>query len=193
MPSITSANIAAGFHGGDPSVLRATIRLARTHGVAAGAHPAEGVALRHVKAHGALFNMAARDRGLAGALARAVAAFDRSLVLFVPPGSEMIPTARDLGLTVAVEAFADRAYEPDGQLVSRHEDGAVIHDADTVAARAVRMVTEQSIVARDGSVLRIQPDTMCVHSDTPGADRIAARIRSALEAAGVTLKAIGEP
>jgi UPF0271 protein len=155
MPSITSANIAAGFHAGDPSVLRATVRLAKAHGVAIGAHPgfpdragfgrrdmkvaageaedfilyqiaavagiaaAEGARLRHVKAHGALFNMAATDRQLADALARAVAAFDRSLVVFAPATSEMAHAARALGLTVAREAFADRAYEADGRLAPR--------------------------------------------------------------------------
>src|SRR4051812_29179496 len=148
MRSITSANIAAGFHGGDPSVLRATIRLARTHGVAIGAHPgfpdlagfgrrelrvtpaeaedfilyqiaavagvaaAEGAALQHVKAHGALFNMAARDRDLAGALARAVAAYNRFLLVFAPADSEMARAARELDLRVVSEAFADRAYQP---------------------------------------------------------------------------------
>jgi UPF0271 protein len=164
MASITSANIAAGFHAGDPSVLRATVRLAKAHGVAVGAHPgfpdlagfgrrelhvtpreaedfilyqiaavagvaaAEGAPLTHVKAHGALFNMAARDRPLADALARAVAAFDRSLRLFVPPHSEMIDAAAALGLPIAIEVFADRAYEADGRLASREKPGAVIHD-----------------------------------------------------------------
>ncbi len=227
MTSITSANIAAGFHGGDPSVLRATIRLAASHGVAVGAHPglpdlagfgrrelhvtpreaedfilyqiaavagvaaAEGQTIRHVKAHGALFNMAARDTVLAAALARAVAAFDRSLVLFASPGSAMVDAARTLGLPVALEVFADRAYEADGRLASRQKAGAVIHDPHTVVARAVRMVTERAVVSLDGTVLPIEADTMCVHSDTPGADRLAAQIRSALEAAGVTVETFG--
>lgn len=229
MASITSANIAAGFHAGDPSVLRATIRLARTHGVAIGAHPgfpdlagfgrrelhvtpreaedfilyqiaavagvaaAEGAALAHVKAHGALFNMAAHDRPLADALARAVAAFDRSLRLFAPPDSEMANAARALGLPVAIEVFADRAYEPDGRLASRQKAGAVIHDVATVVARAVGLVADRTIVAVDGSRLPVDADTMCIHGDTPGADRLAAAIRAGLEAAGITVKAIGAP
>ena len=227
MTSITSANIAAGFHGGDPSVLRATIRLACAHGVAVGAHPgfpdlagfgrrelhvtpreaedfilyqiaavagvaaAEGAALRHVKAHGALFNMAARDPDLASALARAVAAFDRSLVVFASPGSAMVGAARRLGLRVALEVFADRAYEADGRLASRQKAGSVIHDPDAVAARAVRMATDRAVVSLDGTLLPIEADTMCIHSDTPGADRLAGRVRSALEAAGVTVEALG--
>src|SRR5580765_2646455 len=163
--SITSASVAAGFHAGDPSVLRQTIRLAKSHGVAVGAHPgfpdlvgfgrremhvtpadaedfvlyqiaavagvaaAEGVRLQHVKPHGALFNMAARDAALATAIAAATAAFDASLILFGLPGSEILNAGRGAGLRVAAEVFADRAYEPDGSLASRRKPGSVIHDA----------------------------------------------------------------
>jgi 5-oxoprolinase (ATP-hydrolysing) subunit A len=227
MKSITSANIAAGFHGGDPSVLRDTIRQAKTHGVAVGAHPgfpdlvgfgrrelnvtpreaedfvlyqvaavagvaaAEGVAMQHVKPHGALFNMAVRNAELSAAIARAVAAIDRSLILFGLPGSEILTAGRAAGLRVAAEVFADRAYEPDGSLASRRKHGSVIHDPDAVVARAVRMVTDRTVVATDGSVVRLDADTMCVHGDTPGSDELAAKIRAGLEAAGVTVKAIG--
>jgi len=227
MTSITSANIAAGFHGGDPSVLRATIRLARQYGVAIGAHPgfpdlagfgrrelqltpqeaedlvlyqiaavagvaaAEGATLSHVKPHGALFNMAARDRPLAAAVARAVAVFDRSLRLFAPPNSELVEAARVLGLPVAIEAFADRAYQADGQLSSRQTPGAVIDDPQTVVSRAIDLVTGHSIVAHDGSRLSIAPDTICIHGDTPGADRLAVAVRAGLEAAGVSVKSLG--
>jgi UPF0271 protein len=229
MASITSANIAAGFHAGDPSVLRATVRLAKAHGVAVGAHPgfpdlagfgrrelhvtpreaedfilyqiaavagvaaAEGAPLTHVKAHGALFNMAARDRPLADALARAVAAFDRSLRLFVPPHSEMIDAAAALGLPIAIEVFADRAYEADGRLASREKPGAVIHDADAVVTRAVALIADRTVIALDGSRLRLDADTMCIHGDTPGAERLAAAVRAGLEAAGIAVKAIGAP
>jgi UPF0271 protein len=229
MASITSANIAAGFHAGDPSVLRATIRLAKAHGVTIGAHPgfpdlagfgrrelhvtpreaedfilyqiaavagvaaAEGARVAHVKAHGALFNMAARDRALADALARAVAAFDRSLRLFASPDSEMVKAARALGLPIAIEVFADRAYEPDGQLASRQKPGAVIHDVDTVVRRAVGLIADRTVVAVDGSHLHFEADTMCIHGDTPGADRLAAAVRAGLEAAGIVVKAVGAP
>jgi UPF0271 protein len=226
---VTSANVAAGFHAGDPSVLRDTIRAARRGGAAIGAHPsfpdlvgfgrremtvspqeaedfvlyqiaavagvaaAEGATLQHVKPHGALFNMAARDAALAGAIARATAAFDRSLVLFGLPGSELLEAGRAAGLRVAAEAFADRAYEPDGSLVSRKKPGAVIHDPNLVVSRAVRMATERVVLAVDGSTIPLAVDTICVHSDTPGAVDLAARLRAGLESAGVSVRAIGAP
>ena len=225
--SITSANVAAGFHAGDPSVLRGTIRLAKTHGVAVGAHPgfpdlvgfgrrelnvtpqeaedlvlyqvaavagvaaAEGVTLQHVKPHGALFNMAVRNVELATAIARAVAAFDKTLILFGLPGSELLNAGRAAGQRVAAEVFADRAYEADGSLASRRKPGAVIHDPAAVVTRAVRMAREHSVVALDGSIVALESDTICVHGDTPGSDDLAAKIRAGLEAAGITVQAIG--
>jgi 5-oxoprolinase (ATP-hydrolysing) subunit A len=227
MQSITSANIAAGFHAGDPSVLRKTIRLAKEHGVAVGAHPgypdlvgfgrramavspqeaedfclyqiaavagvaqAEGVKLQHVKPHGELFNVAAKNRDLAMAIARAVAAFDASLIFFALPGSELLKAGREMSLRTVAEVFADRAYEPDGSLVSRRKPGAVIHDADAVVARAVRMVKERSVVAVDGTVVPLDVETICVHGDTPGSDQLAAKIRAGFEAAGITVRAVG--
>jgi len=225
--SITSANVAAGFHAGDPSVLRDTIRLAKTNGVAVGAHPgfpdlvgfgrrelnvtakeaedlvlyqvaavagvaaAEGVKIQHVKPHGALFNMAVHDRTLADAIARGVAAFDKTLILFGLPGSEILNAGRAAGLRVAAEVFADRAYESDGTLASRKKSGSVIHDAKAVVARAVRMVKDKTVIATDGSIVNLDADTICVHGDTPGSDDLAARIRAGLEEAGVTVRAIG--
>jgi UPF0271 protein len=147
--------------------------------------------LRHVKAHGALYNMAARDAALADALARAVAVFDRSLMLFAPPDSQMVHAGRALGLRVVTEAFADRAYEPDGRLVPRSRPGAVIDDAGVVAARAVRLATDRTVAAIDGSLIICEADTLCVHSDTPRADAIAAAIRAGLQAAGVTIMPAG--
>lgn len=226
MKSITSANIAAGSHAGDPSVIRETLRLAKANGVTAGAHPgfpdlvgfgrrdlrvtpreaedfvlfqiaavagvaaAEGVRLQHVKPHGALYNMAARDAELARAIARAVAAFDKSLILVGPPGSELLAAGRAAGLPVAAEGFADRAYEPDGSLVSRQKPGAVMDDPTTVVTRAVRMARDGTVVAIDGSVVRLSVETICVHGDTPGADHLAAALRAGLEAAGITVKAL---
>ena len=225
--SITSANVAAGFHAGDPSVLRGTIRLAKAHGVAVGAHPgfpdlvgfgrrelnvtaqetedlvlyqiaavagvaaAEGVKVQHVKPHGALFNMAVRNAELSAAIARAVAAFDKTLILFGLPGSEILAAGRAAGLRVAAEVFADRAYEADGSLASRRKPNAVIHDPAAVVARAVRMVNDKTVVAIDGSIVALEADTICVHGDTPGSDDLAAKIRAGLEAAGITVKAIG--
>jgi len=227
LKSVTSANVAAGFHAGDPSVLRETIRAAKSHGVAVGAHPgfpdlvgfgrrdmnvtpkeaedfvlyqiaavagvaaAEGVRLQHVKPHGALFNMAAKDVGLATAIACATAAFSRSLILFGLPGSEILKAGRAAGLRVAAEAFADRAYEADGSLVSRKKPGAVVSDAASVVSRAIRMAKDKVVTAIDGSVVSLEVDTICVHGDTPGADELAFRLRAGLEAAGVSVRAVG--
>jgi 5-oxoprolinase (ATP-hydrolysing) subunit A len=224
MKSITSANVAAGFHAGDPSVLRATVRRAKAHGVAVGAHPSfpdlagfgrremvmspreaedlvlyqiaavagvahvEGVQLQHVKPHGALYNMASHDIALAGAVARAVAAFSPGLILLGPPGSELLKAGSALGLRVVGEAFADRAYEPDGSLVSRKKLGAIIHDVDAVVERSIRLAKDRSVVAIDGSIVHLRADTICVHGDTPGADELAAKLRQALERAGIEVK-----
>lgn len=225
MPHISSANVACGYHGGDPAVMRRTVRMARAAGVSVGAHPgfpdlagfgrrdmrltpaevenmvlyqigalaaiarSEGVRLRHVKAHGALYNMAARDAALAGAIARAVRAFDPELVLFGLPESELLRAGRDAGLAVAAEGFADRAYEADGSLTPRARPGAVIHDAAAVVARALRMVTEGRVTSTDGSDTGIHVDTLCVHGDTPGADELARQLRQGLEQAGVSVRA----
>src|SRR6476660_6612574 len=204
MESISSCNVACGFHAGDPDVMRRTVRLAKENGIAIGAHPglpdlvgfgrrtmsvtpqevealvlyqvgalaaiarAEGATLRHVKAHGALYNMAIRDRPLADAIARAVAAFDSSLLLFGLPGSELLRAGEAAGLPVAAEGFADRAYEPDGSLTPRSLPDAVIHDPDAVVARAVLMAREGVVVARNGDEVPMRVATICTHGDTPG-------------------------
>jgi UPF0271 protein len=227
MSHITSANVACGFHAGDPTLMRATVILAREHGVAVGAHPgfpdpdgfgrrelqfslsdvedfvayqigalaaiaaAEGVRLQHIKPHGALFNMAARSVALADAIARAAAVIDRSLILVGLPGSEIVAAGERAGLRTAGEGYADRAYQPDGTLVSRKHVGAVIDDPDLVVPRAVRMAREQTVEARDGRCVPLSIDTICVHGDTSGAADLVGRIRSALDDAGVKVKAIG--
>lgn len=151
---------------------------------------AEGATLQHVKAHGALYNMAARDRALADAIARAVRAFDLQLVMFGLPSSPMIDAARDAGLAVACEGFADRAYQPDGSLVPRSTAGAVIHDADAVVDRAVRMARDGVVLTPNRQEIRLRVDTICVHGDTPGAPELARRIRAGLEHAGIVVRAI---
>ena len=227
MRHITSANVACGFHAGDPGVMRDTVALAASHGVAVGAHPgfpdlegfgrreiqvapadvedfvayqvgalaaiaaAQGVRLQHVKPHGALFNMAARDAALADAIARATAVIDRSLILFGLPGSELIAAGTRAGLRTACEGFADRAYEPDGSLVPRQHPWSVIDDTDAVVTRAVRMVCDGIVDAVDGSPITLRIDTLCVHGDTPGAAELAAQLRSALEAAGIVVMPVG--
>src|SRR5262249_5353543 len=107
------------------------------------------------------------------------------------PGSEILSAGRAAGLRVAAEVFADRAYEPDGSLASRRKAGSVIHDPDAVVARAVRMVTDRTVVATDGSIVDLEADTICVHGDTPGSDDLAAKIRAGFERAGGSVKAIG--
>jgi len=226
MPNITSANVACGAHAGDPGVMRRTIRAAKEHGVAVGAHPgfadlqgfgrremqadpaevedsliaqigalaamarAEAAPLRHVKAHGALYNMAARDRKLADAVARAIKAFDASLVMFGLPKSPLIEAGIAAGLRVAAEGFADRSYEPDGSLTPRSRPGAVIHDAAVVVDRAVRMVRDGVVLTSEGREIPLKVDTICVHGDTPGAPDLTRRIRAGLEAAGISVRSL---
>jgi 5-oxoprolinase (ATP-hydrolysing) subunit A len=149
---------------------------------------AEGVPMRHVKAHGALYNMAARDRKLADAIARAITAFDPSLIMFGLPKSRMIDAGIAAGLRVAAEGFADRSYEPDGSLTPRSRPGAVIHDAALVVDRAVRMVRDGVVLTPGGKEIPLKVDTICVHGDTPGAPEITRRIRAGLEAAGVQVR-----
>lgn len=229
MRSITSANVACGYHAGDPGVMRRTIALARRVGVAVGAHPslpdlagfgrremaispgeagdlvlyqigalaaiaaAEGVALRHVKPHGALYHMAARDTALARGIAEAIASFDRALVVFAPPGSALLDAAATAGLPTAAEGFADRGYEPDGSLTPRGRPGAIVHDPGEVVARGVRMVREGLVRTRDGSDLRLHVGTLCTHGDTPGSSELVRQLRAGLEAAGIAVASPGPP
>lgn len=226
MESISSCNVACGFHAGDPDVMRRTVRLAKENGIAIGAHPglpdlvgfgrrtmsvtpqeveslvlyqvgalaaiarAEGASLRHVKAHGALYNMAIRDRPLADAIARAVAAFDSSLLLFGLPGSELLRAGEAAGLAVAAEGFADRAYEPDGSLTPRSLPDAVIHNPDAVVARAVLMAREGVVVARNGEEVPMRVATICTHGDTPGSHLLTRRLREGLAQQGIKVRAV---
>ena len=152
------------------------------------------VRLQHVKPHGALYNMAVGNESLARAIARAVAAVDPSLLLVTLAGGEaemMARIGREEGVRVVFEAFPDRAYTPEGRLVSRRLPGAVITDAALATERAVRMATEGRIVASDGSILEMEIDTLCVHGDTPTALALVQEIRGGLERAGVTLAPMG--
>lgn len=227
MRSITSANVACGFHAGDATVMRDTSQLALEHGVAVGAHPgfpdragfgrrpratspsevekivadqvaalsgvvaAEGGRLRHVKPHGALYNMAAEDRRLADAVARGIASVDANLVLFGLSGSCLLEAGRAAGLVVASEVFADRAYDNTGRLVAREIPGAVIDDTSTVLTRAVEMVIEGQVAAMTGETVALTAETICVHGDTKGAADLAAAIRRGLDAAGVEVAPFG--
>ncbi len=161
-------------------------------GALAGIARAAGAALAHVKPHGALYNTLARDGILAAAFARAVAAFDSALIVVTLPGSALAQAAAAVGLRVALEGFADRAYRADGSLVSRSTPGAVIHDPARVAERAVRMVTCGEVETIEGQVISLRVDTLCVHGDTPGAPRLAAELRAAFEAAGISLAPLAQ-
>jgi 5-oxoprolinase (ATP-hydrolysing) subunit A len=149
-----------------------------------------GVPLCHVKAHGALYNAAARDPDLAIVVARAVARVSRSLVLVGLARSALVEAGRAAGLRTAGEAFADRAYEADGSLRSRRLPGAVHEDPAAVAAQAVSIVRDGRVIAYDGSVLDVDADTICIHGDSPGAVEFARAVREALAGAGVTVAAL---
>jgi UPF0271 protein len=221
---VTSANVACGFHAGDPSIMRRVTAEAVERGVAIGAHvgyadkagfgrrfvdiePAAlrdevvyqlgaldafariaGDRVRYVKPHGALYNTIGHHKEQAAAVVAAVAEYDSSLPVLGLPGSVWLELAADAGLTTVHEAFADRAYTPDGTLVSRREAGSVLHDADEVAARCTAMATGQPIRDSAGGFLLVEPASICVHGDTAGAVDIARRVRGALEGAGVTMR-----
>jgi UPF0271 protein len=148
-----------------------------------------GARLRHVKPHGALYNMAARDEELAAAVVDAIRSVDASLAVFGLAGSAVVAAASRMGLHSVSEAFADRAYRADGSLLPRDQPGSVLRDANEVAARAVTMARDGSVVAVDGSRIRIQADTICIHGDTPGAPALAIRIRDSLASAGIAVAA----
>jgi UPF0271 protein len=147
----------------------------------------KGVPVTHVKPHGALYNMAARDAGLAAAIARSVAAVDSALLLFGLAGSSLIDEGRKAGLRTVSEVFADRGYRADGSLVPRTEPGAVLDDSDLVVSRALAMVREGAVSAVDGTRVPLEVETICIHGDAPGAVDFARRLRAALDAAGVEI------
>jgi 5-oxoprolinase (ATP-hydrolysing) subunit A len=168
--------------------LRATI-VVQVGAVIAGARVA-GVAVRHVKPHGAMYNRAARDPAMAETIAGAIRDLDPTLVLVGLAGSASVDAGWAAGLRVAQEAFADRRYEPDGSLRSRRLDGALL-GAEAAAAQAVSIARDGCVTASDGSRLDVRADTICVHGDSPDAVGIARAVRSALEAAGIAVTALG--
>jgi len=223
---VTSANIACGFHAGDPATMRATVAACVAHGVAIGAHPslpdlqgfgrremqitateawelvvyqvgalaafahAAGTRLTHVKPHGALYNMAARDAALADAIAAAVRAVDATLVLVGLAGSELPRAGERAGLAVAHEAFADRRYRADGSLAPRGVAGAVIDDIDAAIEQALAIALNGKLTCIDGTPLQVRADTVCVHGDRADAAPFAQRLREALDAAGICVTAL---
>lgn len=221
---VSSANVACGFHAGDPAGILQTLKQAVERGVVVGAHvsypdrvgfgrrnmdvtsaeltadviyqigalqglaQAAGTRVRYVKPHGALYNTIAGDARQADAVIAGMLAVDPSLVMMGLAGALILDRARAAGLPVVAEAFADRAYTPEGTLVSRREAGAVLHDPDTVAARMLRLATEGVIQAIDGSTLELQADSICIHGDSPGAVAMAQRVREVLVQGGVQIR-----
>ena len=153
---------------------------------------AHGVALQHVKPHGALYNMAAKDEALAAGIAEGIASVDKNVILLGLAGSKLLSAGRAAGLRVASEVLADRAYQADGSLVPRSKPGAVIHDADEAIARTVRMVKEGKVTAITGEEVAIEAHSICVHGDNPDAVEFVRRIRAKLEAEGVTIAPIAQ-
>ncbi|GLY67811.1 UPF0271 protein [Amycolatopsis taiwanensis] len=221
---VTAANVACGFHAGDPRTMRAVCRTAVRRGIAIGAHvgyrdlagfgrrylevdPAElvdevlyqigaldaiagaaGGRVAYVKPHGALYNAITTHTGQATAVVEAIRQYNPALPVLGLPDTQFLQLAREAGLNTVAEAFADRAYRPDGHLLPRSEPGAVITDPYEVARRSLRMVVAGEVTAADGSIVPIRPDSLCLHGDTPGAAELARAVRSALLAAGVEIR-----
>lgn len=229
MKIITSANVACGFHGGDPLVMHETLKLAGGLGVGIGAHPSYidqwgfgrrviqgerpddiekilvyqigaikgmaqslGLTVQHFKAHGALSNAAAVDSDLAAACARAVRALDPKMIFVAMGGTELERAGDKHGLRVAREVYADRAYDDNGNLVSRKIEGAVIHDAAIAVPRILKMVEQQAVTSINGKRIPMQFDTICVHGDNPSAIAIARTVREGLVAQGIKVRPMAE-
>ena len=223
---VSSANVACGFHAGDPQWMRETVRLAEGHGVAVGAHTSfpdlvgfgrrnievspdeakndviyqigalqaftSGHRLQHVKPHGAMYNRAVVDDGLARAICEAILEVDSDLILIALAGSQWVDIAQDMGLRVAREIFADRALNPDGTLVSRSKEGSVLHDVADVADRSLRMVREGKATAVNGDTIEVEAESLCIHGDTPGAVEMARVLRQRLDAESVAVTPLSQ-
>jgi 5-oxoprolinase (ATP-hydrolysing) subunit A len=223
MPHITSANVACGFHGGDPATIRATVRLALDHGVAVGAHPslpdiqgfgrrpmkisaqdmydlvvyqagavegfarAAGAKLHHIKCHGALYNMAANDEALSDAMVRA--ARDLGTMLYVLSNSRNYAIARQHGIPVCGEVFADRGYSDDGTLAPRDQPGGMVEDAAKAVRQALAMVEEGYVMSLSGKRVPVAADTLCLHGDQPGAAQFAQALRKAFAERSISVAA----
>ncbi|KQV37703.1 5-oxoprolinase subunit PxpA [Rhizobium sp. Root1204] len=221
---VSSANVACGFHAGDPAGIWKTVKAAAEKGVSIGAHvsypdrvgfgrrdmdvtsgeliadviyqigalkgmaAAAGVTVGYVKPHGALYNRIAHDPKQGQAVIDAIKAIDPTLVLMGLANAPILALAQESGLKTVAEAFADRAYTPDGQLVSRREQGSVLHDTQLIARRMLQLAHEGTLEAIDGSTIKIDAQSICVHGDSPGAVAIAQEIRRAFEAGGITVQ-----
>lgn len=222
---VSSANIACGYHAGDATSMCETVRAAKKHGVAIGAHPsypdipgfgrrelgldpreirrhvasqvstlgdvcaAEGARLAYVKPHGALYNRAAHDPRAAAAIAEAIRDVNPALPLLGLAGSEMMRAAARAGIGFASEAFVDRGYRADGTLVPREEPGAIISDVGEAVERAIKLVSQRSLSAVDGTELHVHAQSLCVHGDNPDARAMLQELRTRLESAGLRIAA----
>lgn len=221
---VTSANIACGFHAGDPSGILRTVQAAAARGVCIGAHVgypdrvgfgrramqiapddltadviyqigalqglarAAGTSVRYVKPHGALYNAIAHDLAQADAVIAAIRAVDPTLALMALAGSPLVAHARAAGVSVICEAFADRAYQADGQLVSRSKAGAVLHESEEIAARMLAMARDGTITAITGERITIEAQSICIHGDSPDAVAIARQVAATLRGGGIALQ-----
>ena len=222
---ITSANIACGFHAGDPEVMQHTVSMAIKKGVAIGAHPglpdlqgfgrremkisaneayqmtlyqigalygfvkAANGKLHHVKPHGALYNMAARDAVLAKAIVQAVHDFDSTLILYALAGSEMVEAAKKTGIVTASEVFADRTYQDDGSLTPRTQSNALITDEQQSINQVLLMVKNQQVISANKKTIQLKAETLCLHGDGTHAVEFAKMINERLKKEGITIKA----
>ncbi|RJS91137.1 LamB/YcsF family protein [Salinisphaera sp. Q1T1-3] len=223
--SVTSGNIACGFHAGDPSTIRATCRAAVDAGVSIGAHVAyrdlagfgrrfvdcasgeladdvlyqlgaldafaraAGGRIGYIKPHGALYHAMIDHEPHARAVIEALRAFDPTLPILALPGARVLELADTHGIRGVAEAFADRAYNADGTLVSRRKPDALIKDDETIVANMIRLAEDGVIIARDGTQVRVAAESICVHGDSPGAVTTAQAVRRALDDAGITIAA----
>lgn len=222
---VSSANVACGFHAGDPAGILRTLKAAKQRDVAIGAHvgyrdlagfgrrnmdpasdeligdviyqigaikglaTAAGTQVTYVKPHGALYNTIAFDARQGADVINAIIAVDANLILMALAGSPLIEQARQAGLKVVAEAFADRAYNPDGSLVSRREKGSVLHDPELVAQRMLQLVKTGTIEAIDGTLTKVDAQSICVHGDSPDAVAMAKRLREVFEDEGMNIRA----
>ncbi len=225
---VSSANVACGFHAGDPTIMAKTAKICKESGTAIGAHPgfndlqgfgrrnmslspedaknlvvyqvgaldafckSAGVSLQHVKPHGALYNMAAKDAALSRAICEGIYAYNPELILLGLSGSAILKAAKEIGLPYAAEVFADRAYEDDGTLVARTKPGAMIHDEDEAVRRVIGMIQNHTVTSISGKEIEICPDSVCVHGDSEKALLFVKKIRAALENEGIAIKPITE-
>lgn len=228
IPLITSANIACGYHAGDHNIMNETVKLAKKHRVAIGAHPSlydligfgrriidvdakdvynlviyqigalkafvkiHETKLHHVKPHGALYNIAAKNEKIAEAIAEAIYDYDPSLILYGGSGSKLIEAGKKLTLTVAEEVFADRTYLQDGTLTPRTQKGAVIEDKEKCLEQVLQMVKEQTVTTIDGVTIPIQADTICVHGDSVHALHFVQYLNDELKKHHIQIRPFGE-